>query len=61
MCPLSAGCSSRYSAPESRAARSKDVFALMLWRHVWESRDVIPVTDRRRPTVGRVTREESAD
>eukprot|EP00965_Chrysotila_dentata_P162023 5350335-Pleurochrysis_carterae.AAC.1 len=25
MCPLSAGCSSRYSAPESRAARSRDV------------------------------------
>eukprot|EP00965_Chrysotila_dentata_P101990 3366406-Pleurochrysis_carterae.AAC.2 len=37
-CPLSAGCSSRYSAPESRPARSKEAVRSTRRLACWSSR-----------------------
>eukprot|EP00965_Chrysotila_dentata_P087181 2878185-Pleurochrysis_carterae.AAC.4 len=61
MCPLSAGCSRRYSDPASRPARRRETLAIVSGRYVWEPCDVIAIADRRRSAVGDVRLVEAAD
>eukprot|EP00965_Chrysotila_dentata_P232698 6199145-Pleurochrysis_carterae.AAC.1 len=61
MCPRSAGFSSKYSAPASRAARSKAALARVLRQDTVEAADVFAVAHRWGFAVGDVGVEEAAD
>eukprot|EP00965_Chrysotila_dentata_P173337 5721902-Pleurochrysis_carterae.AAC.1 len=57
--PRSAGCSRRYSAPDSRAARSKATVRSTS-RNIGEAGDVFSVSNGRRTSIGHVGSEETA-